>query len=173
MVFENPKWDFRTFNLDRDTRLAEARTGKAIDAHNPDLRPFKKNGGKLIIYQAWNETVVPPRTIIEYYKNVEKAMGGPSQTQDFARLFMAPGHSGCPGFSNAEDFNTLKAVEQWVEKGIAPDKIILTHREQAKFGEQGKALRTRPVCAYPKVAKYKGSGDPNDAASFSCVEPGK
>jgi feruloyl esterase len=173
MVLENPKWDFRTFNVDRDTRLAEARTGKAIDAYNPDLRPFKKNGGKLIIYQAWNETIVPPRTIIDYYKNVEKAMGESSQTQDFARLFMAPGHSGCPGFSNAEDFNTLKAVEQWVEKGVAPDKIILTHREQVKFGEQGKALRTRPVCAYPKVARYKGSGDPNDAASFSCVEPGK
>jgi feruloyl esterase len=171
MVFENPKWDFRTFDVDRDTRLAEARTGKATDAFNPDLKPFKKNGGKLIIYQSWNETIVPPRTIIDYYKNVEKAMGGPAQTQDFARLFMAAGHSGCPGFSNAEDFNTLKAVEQWVEKGVAPDKIILTHREQVKFGEQGKALRTRPVCAYPKVAKYNGSGDPNDAANFSCTTP--
>jgi feruloyl esterase len=153
--------------------LAEARTGKAIDAHNPDLRPFKKNEGKLIIYQAWNETVVPPRTIIDYYKSVEKAMGGPAQTQDFARLFMAAGHSGCPGFSNAEDFNTLKALEQWVEKGVAPDKIVLTHRDRAKVGEQGKALRTRPVCAYPKVAKYNGNGDPNDAANFSCITPSK
>lgn len=171
MVFEDPNWDFRTFDVDRDTRLAEGRTGKAIDAFNPDLKPFKKNGGKLILYQAWMETVVPPRTIIDYYKNVEKAMGGPSQTQDFARLFMAAGSSICPGFSNAEDFNTLKAIEQWVEKGVAPDKIILTHREQARLGEQGKALRTRPACAYPKVARYKGTGDPNDAANFTCTAP--
>jgi len=173
MVFQNPKWDFRTFDVDRDTRLAETRTGKAIDAFNPDLKSFKKNGGKLILYQSWNETIVPPRTITDYYRNVEKAMGGPAQTQDFARLFVAPGHSGCPGFSNAEDFDTLKAIEQWVEKGVAPDKIVLTHREQAKFGEQGKALKTRRVCAYPNVSKYNGSGDPNDAANFSCVAPSK
>jgi feruloyl esterase len=171
MVFGDPNWDFRTFDVDRDTRLAEVRTGKAIDAFNPDLKPFKKNGGKLILYQAWMETVVPPRTIIDYYRNIEKTMGGPSQTQDFARLFMAAGSGICPGFSNAEDFNTLKAIEQWVEKGVAPDKIILTHREQAGLGEQGKALRTRPACAYPKVARYKGTGDPNDAANFTCTAP--
>ena len=168
MVFGDPNWDFRTFDVDRDTRLAEARTGKAIDAYNPDLKPFAKNGGKLILYQSWNEMAVPPRTIIDYYSSVEKAMGGPARTQDFARLFMVAGDGMCPGFGNAEDFSTLKAVEQWVEKGVAPDKIIMTHRD-----DQRKAFRTRPVCAYPKVAKYKGSGDPNDAANFTCVAPGK
>jgi feruloyl esterase len=173
MVFENPNWDYRTFDVDRDTRLAEKRTGEAIDAYSPDLKAFKKNGGKLIIYQAWNETVVPPRSIIDYYQNVEKAMGGLSRTQDFARLFMAAGSSGCPGFSKAEDFDTLKAVQEWVEKGTAPDKIILTRRDQARFGEQGKALGTRPVCAYPKIAMYKGSGDARDAANFACVNPGQ
>jgi feruloyl esterase len=173
MVFQDPKWDFRTFNVDRDTHLAEARTGKAIDGFNPDLRPFKKNGGKLIIYMSWNETAVPPRTITDYYKNVERAMTGPLSTYDFARLFMAPDGGMCPGFGNAGDFDTQKAIEQWVEKGVAPDKILLTHREQAKFGEQGKALRTRPVCAYPNIAKYKGSGNPDDAANFTCTAPGK
>ncbi len=111
---------------------------------------------------------VPPRTIVDYYKSVEKTMGGPAQTQNFARLFTAAGSGMCPGFGNAEDFNTLKAIEQWVEKGIAPDKIILTHRD-----DQRRAFRTRPVCAYPKTARYKGSGDPNDAADFSCIDPGK
>jgi feruloyl esterase len=173
MVFENPNWDFRTFDVDRDTRLAGKRTGEAVDGFNPNLKPYKKNGGKLIIYQSWNETAVPPRTITDYYRSIETAMGGPAQTRDFARLFMAAGDGMCPGFGNAEDFNTLKAVEDWVEKDVAPDKIILTHREQAKFGEQGKTLRTRPVCAYPKVAKYDGSGDVNDAANFSCVAPSK
>jgi feruloyl esterase len=111
---------------------------------------------------------VPPRTIIDYYSSVEKAMGGPARTQDFARLFMVAGDGMCPGFGNAEDFNTLKAVEQWVEKGVAPDKIVMVHRD-----DQRKAFRTRPVCAYPKVAKYKGGGDPNESANFICVAPGK
>jgi feruloyl esterase len=168
MVFENPNWDFRTFDVDRDTRLAEARTGKALDAYNPDLKPFKKRGSKLIIYQSWNETAVPPRTITDYYKSVEKTMGGSAQTQDFARLFVAAGDGMCPGFGNADDFNTLKAIEQWVEKGVAPDKIILTHRDNQK-----KTQKTRPVCAYPKTARYNGSGDPNDAANFTCTAPGK
>ena len=168
MVFGDPNWDFRTFDVDRDTRLAEARTGKAIDAYNPDLKPFAKNGGKLILYQSWNEMAVPPRTIIEYYNSVEKAMGGPARTRDFARLFMVAGDGMCPGFGNAEDFNTLKAVEQWVEKGVVPDTIIMAHRD-----DQRKPFRTRPVCAYPKVARYKGSGDPNDAANFMCIASGK
>jgi feruloyl esterase len=163
MVFEDPNWDFRTFDVDRDTRLAEKKTGAAIDGYNPDLKPFKKNGGKLIIYQSWNETAVPPRTITDYYRTVEKTMGGASQTQDFARLFVAPGMGMCPGFGNAGDFDTLAAIEQWVEKGIAPEKIIATHRDN-----QSKAVRTRPVCAYPKTAFYNGSGDPNSAASFTC-----
>jgi hypothetical protein len=65
--------------------------------------------GTLILYQSWNEMAVPPRTIIDYYSSVEKAMGGPERTQDFARLFMVAGDGMCPGFGNAEDFNTLKA----------------------------------------------------------------
>jgi feruloyl esterase len=168
IVFGNPNWDYRTFDVDRDTRLAAARTGAAVDGINPDLKPFKKNGGKLILYQSWSETIVPPRSITDYYKNVEKTMGGQSQTQDFARLFMAPGAGICPGFSNAEDFNTLEAIQRWVEKGIAPETIIAAYRD-----DQRKVFRTRPVCAYPKVARYKGSGDPNDAASFACTTPGK
>ncbi len=165
MVFENPNWDFRTFDVDRDTRLADSRLGEAVNAINPDLRAFKEHGGKLILYQAWNETIIPPRTLIDYYKSLEKAMGGSSRTLDFARLFMVPASSGCPGFSNAEDFNTLEAVQQWVEKGVAPEKIIYSHRDQ------GEIYRSRPVCVYPKVAIYKGSGDPNDAANFSCGTP--
>jgi feruloyl esterase len=143
--------------------VAESKTGAAIDGFNPDLKPFKKNGGKLIIYQSWNETAVPPRTITDYYRNVEKVMGGAGKTEDFARLFIAPGMGMCPGFGGAQDFDTLGAIEQWVEKGIAPDKIIATHRDN-----QSKSTRTRPVCAYPKTAFYNGSGDPNSAASFIC-----
>ncbi len=95
MVFQDPKWDFRTFDVDRDTKLAIERTAKYVDGNNPDLRPFKKAGGKLIIVSSWNSLALPPRQIAEYYKSVEKVMGGPAQTQDFARLFSIPGAGGC------------------------------------------------------------------------------
>ena len=84
-------------------------------------------------------------------------------TQDFARLFMVAGLGMCPGFRNAKDFDALEAVQQWVEKGIAPEQIPAQHR-----GNNGEVFRTRPVCAYPKVAKYAGAGDPNNAANFEC-----
>lgn len=178
MVFQDPNWDFRTFDVDRDTRLGIERTSKYVDGNNPDLRPFKNAGGKLIIIASWNSMGLPPRQVVEYYKSVEKVMGGPGQAQDFARLFAVPGSGGCPGFMmNVEDFDAFDAMVQWIEKGRAPDKIIYSQRESggmaAGMGSPGKVFRTRPVCAYPKIAKYKGIGDINDAANFTCADPAK
>jgi feruloyl esterase len=176
MVFQDPNWDFHTFDVDRDTRLAIERTGKYVDGNNPDLRPFKKSGGKLIIVSSWNSMGLPPRQVQEYYTSVEKVMGGPDQTQDFARLFAVPGSGGCPGFvMNTGDFKALEAMQEWVEKDKAPEQIIYSYRESGGMtggmGSAGKVYRTRPVCVYPKVAKYNGSGDINDAANFTCASP--
>jgi feruloyl esterase len=174
MVYEDPNWDFRTFDVDRDTRLAIEKTGKYVDANNPDLSAFKKSGGKIIMISSWNSLALPPRQLVEYYKSVEKTMGGAAKTQDFARLFAVPGSGGCPGFMmNVEDFNAFDAIEKWVENGKAPEKIIYSHRTSSGNASAGmsspsKVYRTRPVCAYPKVAKYNGSGDINDAANFHC-----
>jgi feruloyl esterase len=165
MVFENPKWDFRTFDVDRDTRYADKRLGEAINGYDPNLKRYKDHGGKLIIYQSWNETIVPPRSIIDYYGNVEKAMGGARQTQDFARLFMVPGGGMCPGFGDPKAFDVLNAVQEWREKNIAPDKIIYS------FSDRKKYYKTLPVCPYPQLPVYKGSGDINDAANFTCRTP--
>jgi feruloyl esterase len=179
MVFENKDWDFRTFNVDRDTRLAIKKTGKQVDGNNPDLSPFKKAGGKIIMISSWNSLALPNRSYVDYYRSVETAMGGRHQTQDFARMFAVPGSNGCPGFmANSEDFNAFDAIQQWVEKGNAPDKIIFSHREAGSrgagaMGGGGKVYRTRPVCSYPQVSKYKGSGDINDAANFYCIDSGK
>ena len=167
MVFQDPNWDFKTFDVDRDTKLGIKQTAKQVDGNNPDLRPFKKSNGKLIIVSSWNSLALPPRQITEYYKSVEKVMGGPQKTQDFARLFSIPGAGGCVV---GENFKAFEALQEWVEKGKAPDQITFSHREG---GRGGKVFRTRPVCAYPKVSKYKGSGDINDAANFTCVSPGK
>jgi feruloyl esterase len=168
MVKENLNWDWRTFDVDKDTRLAIAKTGKMVDGNDPDLRPFKKAGGKLIMVGSWNSNSLPPRSLLEYYEQVEKTSGGPEQTQDFARLFMVPGSAGCPGFmANQKDFDSWTTLQDWVEKGVAPESIILAQRDK------GKVYRTRPACAFPKVPKYKGSGDIDDAANFTCVAPSK
>jgi len=145
------------------------KTAKWAFAEKKDAEAFiKENGGKLILYQSWNETAVPPRMITEYYKSVQKAMGGPKETADFARLFMVAGSGMCPGFGNAEDFNTLEALQLWVEEDIAPDIIVTNLRD-----DKGRISRSRLVCAYPKVSRYKGTGDPNEAANFSCITPEK
>jgi feruloyl esterase len=168
MVFENLKWDFRTFDVDRDTRYADTRLGEAINAFDPNLKPFKDHGGKLILYQAWNETIIPPRSLIDYYSTVEKTMGGVRQTQDFARLFLVPGSGGCPGFSDPKAFDALDAVQQWREKNVAPEKIIFSLSDKP-----GNYYKSLPVCPYPQVPAYKGTGNINDAGNFICTTPGK
>jgi feruloyl esterase len=165
MVFEDPDWDFRSFDVDRDTRAAEKKVGKYVDGNDPDLRPLKKAGGKLLIYQGWNGTALPSGSIVAYYDDVVKKVGGLKETQEFARLFLNPGSDGCIGFMSGQDYNAFGALQDWVEKGVAPDTINLVMRDG-----QRNVARTRPVCAYPKVSRYKGSGDPDDAANFTCVD---
>ncbi|MDR0310859.1 MAG: tannase/feruloyl esterase family alpha/beta hydrolase [Acidobacteriota bacterium] len=166
MVFEDLNWDWKTFDVDRDTRLGIERTGKYVDNNNSDLRPFKNAGGKIIIYHSWNSVALPTGSIVKYYEDVVKTVGGLKETQDFARLFVIPESGGCVGAFNDETFNAFKAVQDWVEKGIAPEAITYV-----ESGPQRKVSRTRPVCAYPKISRYKGSGDPNDGANFTCVDP--
>lgn len=176
MVFQDPNWDFRTFDVDRDTRLAIERTGKYVDSSSPDLRAFKDAGGKIILIASWASMALQPRQVVQYYQDIEKVMGGADQTRDFARLFAVPGARGCPGFvRNTEDFKALDAMVRWVEQGTPPERIIFAHREASSgssaMAAPGKVTRTRPACVWPKVAKYKGTGDVNDAANFDCVAP--
>jgi len=165
MVFEDPDWDWLTFDVDRDTKLGIERTAKYVDGNNPDLSPFKESNGKLIIVSSWNSLALPPRQVAEYYRSVEKAMGGPEKTRDFARLFSIPGAGGCVVGQN---FKAFEALQEWVEEDKAPEQIIYQHTTAGRGGE---VYRTRPVCAYPRVSKYKGSGDIDDAANFTCVSP--
>jgi len=173
IVFEDPDWDFRTFDVDRDTRLGIKKAADVLDANNPNLKPFKEAGGKIIMLASWNSTALPPRQYVKYYEAVEKALGGRDQTQDFARMFTVPGSSGCPAFANPQGFKLFDAIVDWVENDKAPDKLIYPHtRGGGMMGGGGReVVRTRPVCVYPKQARYNGSGDPNDAANFSCVNP--
>ncbi len=178
MVYEDPDWDFRTFDLERDTHLGIKKTAEVVDANNPDLKPFKDAGGKIMMVSSWNSLALPPRQFLKYYQDVEKTMGGAGQTRSFARFFSVPGSNGCPAFANPDGFKTFDALQAWVEEGKAPERIIYPHTKgggMMGMGDGGKleVYRTRPVCAYPKQARYIGTGDINDAANFKCVDPKK
>ena len=113
----------------------------------------------------WMDPVVPPQDTAAYYEAVAKALGGYDKTRDFFRLFMAPGMGHCAGGPGPNQFDALTALEQWVEKGVAPETLIASH------SSNGKVDRTRPLCAYPQVARYKGAGSIDDASNFACVAP--
>jgi feruloyl esterase len=164
IAFEDPDWDFRTFDVDRDTRRIDARLGSVLNNTNPDLKPFKDSGGKLLVYHSWNETWIPPRTITTYYDQVTGKMGGEGKTKDFFRLFMVPDFGMCPG-TYPGTFDALGALQKWREEGAAPAHI------QAAYKNGQEVYRTRPVCAYPDVAIYKGEGDINKAENYRCGKP--
>jgi tannase/feruloyl esterase len=177
MVYEKADWDYNSFDVDAGVKLADEKTAKALNATDANLKPFKARGGKLILYHGWNDPAITPLSTIHYYESVLQKMGQ-REAGSFVRLYMAPGVQHCGGGPGADSFGEVgglnfedanhslnAALELWVEKGIAPATIIAS-----KFAGADKqhATMTRPLCPYPQAAKYKGSGDTNDAANFVC-----
>jgi Tannase and feruloyl esterase len=151
--------DALTFDFDRDPATL-ARSRRIYDATSFDLRAFKAQGGKLLVWHGWADGAIMATSSIGYYEGVSKLMGGRKQTEDFFRLFLVPGvhHSGGgPGFT---EFDSMTALENWVEKGQAPEELI------AGKLSNGVVERTRPVFPYPVLAKYSGKGDSKQAESF-------
>ena len=161
-LFHDPNWDYRTLDMERDLAYAEQKLG-FMTAVERDLTPYKKSGGKLLMYTGWADPAVPPHDTVAYYDNVVKAMGGLEKTREFFRFFLAPGMGHCSGGPGPNRFDMLGALEQWVEKGVAPDRVI------ASRSTNGKVDRTRPLCLYPLVARHKGTGSTDEAANFACV----
>jgi feruloyl esterase len=165
VVFRDPKWDWRTFDLERDLARANEVDRGTINAINPDLRPFAARGGKLLMYHGWADGSVAPRASVNYYNRVVKTMGGAAKTAGWLRLFMAPGMGHCGGGEGPNTFDMVSALEAWVELNHAPDRII------ASKITDGRVERTRPLCPYPQVAGYGGTGSIDDATNFTCRVP--
>ncbi len=183
MVYNDPHWDFHTFDPVAGLAAAREKTGATLDAH-PDLSAFRDRGGKLILYHGWADAAISPIYSIQYYEAVERTLGKDA-TASFTRLYLMPGVKHCaqgPGPDSIGQFglpslkesdaghNVVLAIQGWVEQGKAPDTITAT-----KYGELADhhadshtILMTRPLCPYPQQAHYKGKGSISDAASFVC-----
>jgi feruloyl esterase len=186
LVFGDPKWDFHGFDLDRDLATALTRVGGLLDSNDPNLAPFRDRGGKLVQFHGWGDAAITASSSIEYYERVKRTLEGPpgKPVADFYRLFMVPGMGHCAGgagpshFGNGlatapdADHDIRAALERWVEQGTAPEMLIASGiRSGDPVGDPAKETKiTRPLCRYPKTAKYSGSGSTDLAASFSCSE---
>jgi len=161
MVFQDPEWDWKTLNIDKDVPYGRAVLRTINIADNPNLKPFFDRGGKLLWYHGWMDGASPLQSV-KYMKAVEETVGA-EQAQRSMRLFTMPGVGHCGGGTGCDTFDKLAELDRWVESGNAPERIV------ASKVQDGKVVRTHPLCAYPEVAKYKGTGDLNDAANFDCV----
>jgi hypothetical protein len=170
---DNPDYEFlRDFNFDTDFPKLDFMR-RYFEVTDPELFPFMNNGGKIIITHAWADPSHPPLVTINYYEEVLDFMG--SKAKDFSRLYMAPGVFRVPvefegpggGGPGPDNFDLFGPLVDWVEKGIAPESIV------ASRIADGKVVRTRPLCPYPKLARYTGKGSIDEAVNFVCAEPMK
>jgi feruloyl esterase len=166
MVAGDPAWDYKTFDVDRDAKLLHDKLAPVLNATDSNLEPFRARGGKLILFHGWCDAALTPTNTITYYQNVV-AKSGVKKAGEFVRLYMLPGVQHCAGGPGPNRFigtwtgadtDMMLALERWVETGTAPAALIAAG-----------ANRTRPICPYPQVAKYKGAGSVDDAANFTCA----
>jgi Tannase and feruloyl esterase len=165
MVFNDPKWDWRTFDVDRDLAKAEQSLRGLLTAIDPQsISAFIGRGGKLLTYHGWSDQDIAPLASVNFYKSVTSAVGE-AKASSSLRLFMVPGMGHCGGGEGPNTFDMMVPLEQWVEQGQAPARVVASH------STNGTVDRTRPLCAYPQVARYTGTGSTDEAANFTCRLP--
>lgn len=162
---QNAQLDAATLTPDLYERLFDQsieQFGSVIGTDNPDLTAFRDRGGKTIVWHGWSDPLISAEGTVDYYKRVQQTMGGAEKTSQFMRLFMAPGVGHCGG--GVAPTGTMEALVSWVEEGMAPETLL----GSSAGGRGAVTPRTRPLCQYPLVARYRGTGSTDDAANFTC-----
>ena len=158
LVFGDSTWDYRRYDLSH--AAADTKTMRALLTPTADLSAFAKRGGKLILTHGWSDPAVNPQMTIDYFEAVRQHDRSAAQS---TRLFMMPGVLHCSGGTGCDVADWYSVISRWVERGDAPERVVAK-----KLGQDGRAIRTRPLCAYPRRASYNGKGSTDDEASFSC-----
>jgi feruloyl esterase len=167
MVFQGADWDYHAFDFDKDTARADKLGNPTINAvDETKLKALFAHGGKLLMYHGWNDPAITPLISIDYYNKAVAANGGKDKTYNSIRLFLVPGMNHCGGGEGPNVFDKTDVIADWVEHGKAPDEIIASHTNA-----DHQVDRTRPLCPYPQLAKYKGSGSIDEAQNFVCAVP--
>jgi hypothetical protein len=183
MVYQDAEWNYRDFNLSASLAKSISTTGQEINAVNPNLSGFRAANGKLILYHGWNDAAISPYSSIDYYNSIVAALGQKAANQ-ILQLYMVPGMEHCQGGPGPTNFGAggpgpdtpafdrnhsiYKALEAWVEDGVVPKQVQTDGTTQYN----GQTLDiSRPLCPYPQIAAYIGSGSQNLAANYTCSAP--
>jgi feruloyl esterase len=166
MVFTDPKWDWRSFDVDRDmAKTEEVLKDLSLAGVDPSsLRRFIDGGGKLLTYHGWADQSIAPMASVNFFKQTSAVLGA-EKAESSLRLFMVPGMGHCAGGDGPNTFDMVAPLEQWVENGLPPSRVVASH------STNGKVDRTRPLCAYPTVARHIGTGSTDEAENFVCRLP--
>jgi feruloyl esterase len=164
-VLQKGDWDWRTLDFDRDVEQATRVGAETINSDPAKLKEFLSRGGKLFMFHGWSDPNISPLETVNYYETAVESMGGASKASDSIRLFLLPGMAHCGGGDGPNMFDKMDVITTWVEQGRAPERIVASHSTSSQVD------RTRPLCPYPQVARYKESGSIDDAANFVCSAP--
>jgi hypothetical protein len=159
IVKHDPSYDIMSFDPERDMKTLANGLAAEVHQQNPDISTFVGRGGKLLLWHGFNDPGPSPLSTIEYFERVREKVPAAKES---VRLFLAPGVLHCGGGAGPDRFDALTAMERWVEQGTPPASMIAT---------KANSPISRPLCPYPQLAKYKGTGDQNDAANFACAAP--
>jgi len=163
---QDPAFDWTTMTRDGYERFWDQSVEQyamVIATDYPNLAPFRDRGGRLIVWHGWADQLITAYGSTYYYDRVAITMGGQRETESFMRLFMAPGVAHCAGGNGPNPTGQLEALIAWVENGAAPETLPAILSDQ-----NGNVIRSRPLCPFPQVARYRGSGSTDDAENFVC-----
>jgi feruloyl esterase len=161
LVYGDSDWDWRNFNADTDFDTAVERIGPLMNSNDADIGEFVERDGKLLLYHGWNDPGTPPGGTIRYYDDLRDTLGD-AASEASVRLFMVPGMNHCGGGTGTDRFDAVAALDRWMASDSPPASLA------AERTLNGETVRTRPLCPYPSVATYDGTGSTDDASKFSC-----